>query len=440
MQTTVSLDLGASFTKVSYRLPLESPAGMRYYESSTKVVAVEKVVMIPTVVVHTGDRQSPWLAGREATLIKPKNGRVFENWKSEFYSDSFDTRKVGLISVASHFYRWLANALIDAGVDLHADCCVRVTIPALKQIEKQKDALIECMELNGWPSNIRVVSEPVANLVGTLSCGRNVVTAFGRVSYQPTFGEADGVMASSLNYLYQRIRDYNFSGRGSSNMKVSILDFGSYTLDHASVNLDLKVINHEGFPVENVQAQSWEIGVIKQIDRPCFHELCLHNSVPEDTLSFSFRENAKIELYSGNPFSDVSSNATFGNSRQDKDIIKEAILGYCRKGWEPVADQVADSELVILTGGGVCIPAVREFFTSRLQHAKVVCFDGSKPWQHKNTTSQPEEDSSAKSLFTWQETSDMLGRLATGIGAASVVFNQPDEMPKDKFIPKGIRL
>jgi len=430
---TVSIDLGASYTKVAYRRALEREGRQRFASANTHVALIEGTATIPSVMIQTGDRQRPWCAGLDAARMTPnRKMKVFENWKSALYSSAFDARKVELVWVAGNFFKWLLERLTNLGINCDDSCRVRVTIPALKRIEEHKEALVQCLKLNGWPDTIEVVVEPRANVIGVFSGGRNVVSASGQISYQPTFGNADGTGPSELRYVFEEIRRYALRTRKKRHMQTSVVDFGSFTLDVANQTLDLNVIDHKTFPLEDVSADSWEVGVIEDIDGPCSADLFARHGVDGDTLSFEVKESAKVTLYSGEPYALQQGRVTLGESDSDKALVASVIDKYCHKVWSKIHGHCHDSEIVILTGGGTCIPRVREYFDKKLKQAgvaNVVAFSvsrisGAGTRRHDR-------------LCEWQSSGEGLGRLATGLGGASIAYGFCPDEECLRFVPRG---
>ncbi|MGH7840435.1 MAG: hypothetical protein ACREQT_02820, partial [Candidatus Binataceae bacterium] len=292
---TINIDLGASYTKVAYRGALERHGRQQFASADAEVAIIEGTATIPSVMIQTGDRRRPWVAGSDAANMTPgPKMKVFANWKSALYSNEFDAKKVQLVRVAGEFFAWLLEGITKLGVDCE-NCRVRVTIPALRRIEENKDALVQCIRLSGWPEDVEVVLEPRANLIGVLSAGRNVVSATGLISYQPTFGVLG---PRDFPYVFNEIRRYALGNRRKRDMQISVVDFGSFTLDIAKQKLDLKVVDHDAFPLQDVSADSWEVGVIGEIDC-CLDELFGAHGIDGRSLSFIVKESAKAALYSG---------------------------------------------------------------------------------------------------------------------------------------------
>lgn len=416
---TISIDLGASYTKVAYRGALERHGRQKFASADAEVAIIEGTATIPSVMIQTGDRRRPWVAGSEAAKITPSQKmKVFANWKSALYSSEFDAKKVELVLVAREFFAWLLEGITKLGVNCHDNCRVRVTIPALRRIEERKEALVQCIRLSGWPDEIEVVVEPRANVIGVLSAGRNVVSATGQISYQPMFGVLSPL---ELRYVFDEIKGYALGSRQNRNLQISVVDFGSFTLDVAKQTLDLKVVDHDTFPLQEVSANSWEVGVIEDIDH-CLDELFKAHGIDGQSLSFEAKESAKVALYSGKAYAVPRRRIVLGESDSDKAIVDSAIEEYCQKAWSYIGVHCKDAEVVVLTGGGTCIPHVRAYFEDELKRAgaaSVVVF---------STGSTSQLAGQGDGLFDWRSAAEGLGRLATALGGSSIAYGfRPDE-------------
>lgn len=298
----------------------------------TQVAWIDGSAMIPSLMIRTGDQRRPWIAGADAAGINPDGKmEIFENWKSSLYSSEFDAPKVRLVTVAGYFFGWLSDRLNRCGVDFGDNCRVRVTIPGLKRIEDRKDALIECMRLNGWPKDIKVVIEPEANLVGVLSDCKNYVSAYGKMSYGPTIGGADGTGQRKFTYVFDEMKRCALGTRTARSMTISVVDLGSFTLDVAKMTLDLKVAEYEKFPVDEISDESWEFGIIGDLDKPCLGKIFSDHEIVEASLSFEVREFAKRALYACEEFAVPGTRAVLGKSESDKEIVSSTIQEYCQK-------------------------------------------------------------------------------------------------------------
>jgi hypothetical protein len=351
--------------------------------------------------------------------------RVFSNWKADFFSSNPSTETAQLSLVAGAFFRWLREEVKKAGIVCDDSSRVRVALPALEGIERQKKELVNCMLRNGWPNVIEVVDEPKSNLIGVLSEGKNVVTAYGEISYLPTFGQGDawGVINA--------MRQVALNVRNSMSMRISVVDLGSFTLDVATLIVDLDVVQHTEFPVREVCAKSWRIGVSTDIDRDCFPKLFQRHGVNGELLTQYEKETAKVELYAGCPCVLKARRVVLGGSAEDKNDVTASIARYCKKVCNNLADNCADSELIILTGGGMCIPAVR----------KVICNLLEKYGKHVlDFPNDAVLQTPRAGLHDWDSAGVGLGRLATALGGASIGLGFHPDKHCLRFFDRGATL
>lgn len=436
-RATISVDLGSAYTKIAFRAPFPQHRSGTYAERDAHVAMIQGWAMVPSIVARTGTADGPWTAGRQAAGMKP-GGKVqlHQNWKPRFYSREFDENTVDLVYIAGAFFGWLLKQLRDAGVNPDNDCRVRVTFPALQSIDAQRNALRRCMVLNGWPEDITLVLEPVANMIGTFSAGRNFVTAYGQMSYAPIFGEPDP-SCRDLDIIFKQVREHALGHRKARHLKVTILDCGSFTLDVATLNLDLHTTDHKELPVNQQTAKSWALGVTEQLDDICFGELFARHKLDRTSVTFEALELAKFDLYAGKEYSLVAPprRALLGHSREDKDAIESALSTYANKIWERLSSVWDGPEIVILTGGGVCINPVRDFLQTRLESKGVTAVI-----HFPCDASAHIPPVGANRLALWNQTSETLGRLATALGGASVAFGFDPDEACGNTLPRGVKL
>lgn len=435
---TLGIDMGASYTKIACRQPFPARGPGHFVSTENEVVMIEGMVAVPSVVIETRDKKRPWVAGRQAATLKPGTQmRVFENWKSTLYSSSSTESTADTERAASYFFEWLRDGLRRAGISLEDRCRVRISMPALSRVEKRKSRLIRCMRESGWPDDIELVVEPKANLVGVLSGGRNVVSAAGRISYGPTFGNSDKRGEPRLDYVYGEMRRYALGSRRSSKMRLSVVDFGSFTLDLANLTLNLRVTDVEAFPVEEIDAKSWEVGVLEDLDRVCLDELFAWHGIDPRELSFEVKESAKVALYSGERYAIPLSRGrvTLGSSKRDQESVSSALDAYCESAWSKMSGMLEVAEAVILTGGGVCITRVRDFFRKRLAQ-----YDVSNVAVLSAQTAPGASTSTDFALCDWRPTGEGLGRLGTALGGASIGLGFEPDDARRQYMPRGVPL
>src|SRR5689334_1522031 len=100
----LGIDLGASFTKISYRPPRTDGA----YKEPSRIVLIQNQALVPSLVVHRNSDRKPWLCGWEAAEYHPSVGdRVFNNWKARLFSQTLDADVAGHLGAAGEFFKWL---------------------------------------------------------------------------------------------------------------------------------------------------------------------------------------------------------------------------------------------------------------------------------------------------------------------------------------------
>jgi hypothetical protein len=69
-EETVSIDLGASYTKVAYRRAINADQ-IGVFKEAAKILVIDESPLIPSLAIRTRDPQRPWFFGREAALMNP---------------------------------------------------------------------------------------------------------------------------------------------------------------------------------------------------------------------------------------------------------------------------------------------------------------------------------------------------------------------------------
>src|SRR6266542_2900761 len=105
-EATLSIDLGASYTKVAYRPAcLHENSGTIPQEA--KVVMIDNSPLIPSLAIraYSGNQ---WYFGRQAAGLKPNRDMpVFQNWKADLFRPKNDKDSVTAAIIAHKFFDWL---------------------------------------------------------------------------------------------------------------------------------------------------------------------------------------------------------------------------------------------------------------------------------------------------------------------------------------------
>ena len=290
-RATVSIDLGASYTKVAYRprLPHE---GEHFGEAEAQVLVLDGSPLIPSLAIFTGRASQPWVFGREAAIIKPSEEmKVFINWKANFFRPGNDEISVEAVIVAGHFFAWLRERISDQEVDLE-HCETRVAIPAFEGRETKAQMLAKCMELNGWKTaKILMSTEPHANAIGVFSSGRNVVVCASDnrkplLCYGEMFGQNIYIQIARNMILYD----------ANPMLSILMVDIGAFTTDLALLKFDTR---SEDDGLHSIIQHSHALGVINQLDRKVFSALENRHGFDWSRNSFEDAEGQKRTLYAG---------------------------------------------------------------------------------------------------------------------------------------------
>src|SRR5216117_1599911 len=127
----LGIDLGASFTKVSYR---PGWTAGRTYNTPCRLLMIDGSPLVPSLVIHTKDQRKEWLCGREAAQYRPKAGaRVFSNWKASLFGAKLTSAVSGSVIAAGEFFRWLRHKVRADGIKIE-DCRIKLCLPAFNDI------------------------------------------------------------------------------------------------------------------------------------------------------------------------------------------------------------------------------------------------------------------------------------------------------------------
>jgi molecular chaperone DnaK (HSP70) len=415
---TIGIDFGSAYTKLAYRPAFPQQRDHKFAQQDTDVVEVEHSALIPSIVMYTGNRKKPWLVGREAAEVKPgSNWKIFRNWKSDIFSDHFQSRKTELHQVAVTFFSWLEKQVSSASLDINKKTRIRMSIPEMGESREQHSFLRNCMKESGWIGELEFVSEPIANAMGIFSGGRNYVSAEGKMSYLPMFSRHS---RAELNCITEEIRAYLVHKlRAERYMKIMVVDCGGFTFDTAVLRLDLKVTDHSDLPFDVEYCESKDIGVIRQIDGVAFSELFKNHRIDENAVTYEAQELAKYDLYAGASHNIFVGDKIYnlGEADEDKEIVSTALNAYCESIWANLSKlNWKGMECVILTGGGSNIDHVQKYLKSRFKRKGV-----DRIIRFVETKSSSIVGSDNGLLFA-SKYSKSFGRVATALGDASIAF------------------
>ena len=148
-EATLSIDLGASYTKLAYR-PACVPEHTGTLQEEAKVLRIDKSPLIPSLAIRTRDAGQPWFFGVTAAGMHPNQEmQVFQNWKAHLFNPQTDEDSVTAAIIAHRFFEWLRTKLESMSIDVKK-CQTRIAMPAFDTFDKNAVLLARCMDLSGW--------------------------------------------------------------------------------------------------------------------------------------------------------------------------------------------------------------------------------------------------------------------------------------------------
>ena len=411
-EATLSIDLGASYTKVAYRENCV-PTAVRSETQDARILLVDGKALIPSLAIQTRSRTKPWVFGLQAANLRPDgNMRVFRNWKADLFRPDNNQDSAAAVIVAEHFLGWLKEKVEHAGVNL-AKTQTRIAMPAFKSFDDRALVVARCMELNGWESPLILkATEPHANTIGLFSRGRNVVSRTKKDDLLLDYGRMFGFG----NEYVRTARGHTLLENPRKLVTAIVVDIGAFTTDVAAVTFNVAAPDETTDGLQRIEQRSHALGVINDLDRPLFEALAAHHGFDWAEISFREVEMVKQAIYRAETYSLLTKGAGSVNLGQgdDRPLVDEHLERFTdalRERIGPFIDREEPS-VAYLTGGGALIPRVVE---------------GLKKWlrcRHWRIGAVDQGDGSAGTAHwcPWADTGEGLHRLATALGGASVVM------------------
>jgi hypothetical protein len=390
----LSIDLGATFTKVSWRP--DWPLSDQSYEKPSVMVAIEGETITPTLVFESARGEAHF--GKTAANLKPgPNDVVHNSWKQNLFNSQNPDSRREAIRVAALYLGWLRERVSDFGIPVEK-CRVRICLPAF---ENGAEALSELCESLGdsWEnSEVLRTSEPLANSIGLLSSGRNFLSVMP--TWRRLFLNLSEMMGTN-SPLIAAVRNRPERSR----FLVAVLDVGSYTTDLAQLRWNTDGAN--AFLEDASEHRSFKHGVVEQLDRVVFSKLSQRTGIDFMGLPFLERENLKKAIYGSKVLrvADPSGKSSVEvGGGEDREAIMEAIRQFTDTLWLNFVEKEVGlnaPDWIILTGGGVLIRALKNDLSRRFDRI------GTNPIEAT-------QDLEANPDFL---------RQATALGGSSVLFD-----------------
>lgn len=470
----VSIDFGNSFTKVGVRRSVDDES-ITVSDGSLGQFDQDLEVCIPTLAAYGARRGKErwWFGGDVAGLDGADGVQVYRNWKPAFFDglethlsaagdvttvpplddrawkeaqaqfglpdsqrESFESmrrRSAGggptPREIAVGFFRWL-KAFVEPicaaeEIDLSGGHRTRITLPAFGAQTRAAGQLQEILTEAGWQMDTiqACLPEPVANAMGIFAEGRNSTWKpnGGRV-VRPHFGNMFG---GSMLFTAARRRALNKYSRRMH--WVFIADLGGYTLDFAMAGFDLtdmSVPQGRYNRQRRLASYSEPLGVtdldqrvqqaLDSAGQEVFREIT--SSIDQRRLEALHSAVYQQRVYRQGGYRLGVGKASIGEDPAEADRITAAIEGFAAQAAEVAGrfievEQYERIDDLILTGGGMNIPEVRDALRDKLSQI------GS--FKHAYVPALSDEGLGGH----YSRLEPLLVRASTALGGSSVYFD-----------------
>jgi hypothetical protein len=405
---TISIDLGASFTKIGFR-GFHTLVGNGQYSEEASLLTVDQTVLIPSLAIQTGRARKPWLFGSEAAGITlGPDMAAIHNWKAGLFnrSNNPDTAKSTII--ANEFFRWLRERIESIPGFNMCDNTVRIMLPAFRDFGDLAGVVTQCMSMANWrPYELVVGTEPHANALGLLTDGRNVYTR-GRTSegvdYLSTYGYNNPYILAARNSVLRN--------DASAKLRIAILDIGAFTTDVAVLTFDVTDSNGDGLLA--VSQESFPIGTRRFVDEPLWEYLGQKHGADFSRFSFQSQEEIKRTLLAGNSYAvTIGPHTRNLGDKADTLAIDRLISTFAGAILSKTSKLISDAgaAAVFLSGGGSQITRLVEALKGgglRLAAVPAVATPSAAR-------------SSVPAFANWHACGEPIVRVATAVGGCSVL-------------------
>jgi molecular chaperone DnaK (HSP70) len=405
--SVVGIDLGSSYTKLAFRKAMH--VSSKAVHEQARMVPVGGAVLIPSLVVDTKDDKTPWICGNKAYKLKPKSHwQVHDGWKQALFRAQANEQRLQAKRVAVVYLQYLRVCLEQANILKTQHVVTRVALPALEAVDHALEALREAFVEVVWRGSVEFVQEPAANVVGTLSGGRNVLTRFGTPNLGSMIGP-HGDAGPCFPDLFNMINAWVLQKAGPETTNIVVVDVGGFTLDIAQMKVDKKLLAYEGKLSDACRTVSYDLGVSGLLDANGIQALARQKGVELHALEHETRALLRANVYNGVPYV-ITKGAThiaFGKTKDDKALITAACDGFSEAICKKLSGELCENAIVVLTGGG---SAIRRVEAAVRTHVEAV---GGRCLLARGDVS---------SAVNADADDELLGRCATALGGASILL------------------
>lgn len=420
MRPAISIDFGAAYTKIALREGTNNPTQLLTHETFR---LDEDHVCIPTIVAWR-EADDRWIFGADAVDIKPADGiHVFRNWKPVLFMPPGEVldpdSSIGRLfyynleggrddwppikKLAVKYFDWLLNSMLPAltNVNSLSEPLVRISIPEFAGENLYQYQMEEVLMEAGW-ANPWVFSEPepLTNLVGALSQGKNSVIQ----DQGATVPDISEIFSGSgmINYL-----DLIAEREVEDAYNILLVDVGAYTTDFSIVSID----GSQGSGLPPLESRSEPYG-IEMLDSLVRHGLSKEKAELIRSLNATEREIFRRTLYTEDRSWTIN-NIVIGEG-EDREIVSKCIRGITTRisnEIEGFLDHLGMAKVdeVVLTGGGNNIPRFATAIAERLATRGVKTF---------HSTCLPESTEPIRNIRLGYRVS----RASSALGGGSVLF------------------
>ena len=375
MNPSISLDFGAAYTKIAVRDEPSSRSRLLFHEDLS---LDPDHVCIPSVAAYR-ESDGRWEFGADAVdLVEGEGIHVFKNWKPSLFEEReewieldpspLSPEDVGFPDsrvVTEKFFEWLHQNQFPKmmGGEVLEDPLVRISIPEFALHTPEASDFEELVAKVGWDTEGPICfSEPLTNLMGALSQGRNSVQTDDRGRMFP---KADEIFAQSdLMAFVEELRRDAEGGEWSGHYVFLLIDVGAFTADYGLVSIDVE--SHGYFPLCETHSEALGIG---KLDRLVQRSLSEEKRLQLQRLSARDSERFRRTVYgTGEPWR--LGDVVIGDDTDGKTISNciHAFSDRIGEGVEKFLERFQAGHLdeVIFTGGGSNIPALIDRLGTRL--------------------------------------------------------------------------
>jgi hypothetical protein len=399
-----------------------------HYREPSRLVVIEGSPLVPSLMIYS-HKHERWLAGQEAAnYYATPQDRIYANWKRSLYSKVHNEEVDAHMDAATQFFTWLGSQLKKADIGIR-ESVIKICLPAFEGAEKPANLLLERMKRCGWAGRSHTtVSEPGSNTIGIFGEGNNASNRYADTGdihpfYMENFPQGGLFLGHLQNHALRN---------GARLVTFMILDIGSFTADISVCTLDAQ---RDGDCLQSVKQHSFELGLVEHYEAPLFNELLERRGLPASALTFTDKERIKAAMNDRESLQVALPNGTsvaFG-VEEDFDASNALTREFSERLIATVQRFLGEEKpnYCVMTGGGASIAILRGQMEDALQRLGMRVLPA-QDFDPADTASEGQN----VSTMEWPQSGETLERLATALGASSVLMDLPThEPPEEQPVP-----